>query len=153
MSASRDEDRLLDHRYDDIQEYDNPLPGWWTLVLWATIVWGVAYWFNVPGSVSARGDRQLRRLHRGGRGGVPQPVNTRPDVAALVAMNRRCRRARRRHDDVPDHVRRVPRRGRWRQDRTEPDRRLLASWRLAGRVLATIADGVLEKGMPRGAPP
>lgn len=56
MSPSKDEDRLLDHKYDDIQEYDNPLPGWWTAILWATIVWAVLYFFNfIPGVGSGKG--------------------------------------------------------------------------------------------------
>jgi cytochrome c oxidase cbb3-type subunit 3 len=56
MSEPREEDRLLDHKYDDIQEYDNPLPGWWTLILWGTIVWAVLYFFNfIPGLGSGRG--------------------------------------------------------------------------------------------------
>lgn len=56
MSAPRDEDRLLEHQYDDIQEYDNPLPTWWNLILWATIVWSVLYWLNViPGVGTGKG--------------------------------------------------------------------------------------------------
>lgn len=56
MSAPRDEDRLLEHQYDDIQEYDNPLPTWWNLILWATILWSVLYWLNViPGVGTGKG--------------------------------------------------------------------------------------------------
>jgi len=49
MSASHDEDRLLDHEYDGIQEYDNPMPRWWLYIFWGSIVWAALYWFNVPG--------------------------------------------------------------------------------------------------------
>jgi cytochrome c oxidase cbb3-type subunit 3 len=56
MSAPRDEDRLLEHDYDGIKEYDNPLPGWWRLILWGTIAWGVLYFFNfIPGIGSGHG--------------------------------------------------------------------------------------------------
>ena len=40
---------LLDHEYDGIKEYDNPLPRWWVWTWWATIIFSVLYWFNVPG--------------------------------------------------------------------------------------------------------
>ncbi|MDZ4674905.1 MAG: cbb3-type cytochrome c oxidase N-terminal domain-containing protein [Gemmatimonadota bacterium] len=43
------ESMLLDHEYDGIKEYDNPLPRWWVWTWWATIIFSVLYWFNVPG--------------------------------------------------------------------------------------------------------
>lgn len=39
------EDRLLNHEYDGIQEYDNPMPRWWLWIFYATVVWSVAYYF------------------------------------------------------------------------------------------------------------
>ena len=51
--------QLTDHNYDDIQEYDNPLPGWWTFCFWATIFFCVPYWayyhFGIPGRTIADG--------------------------------------------------------------------------------------------------
>jgi len=40
---AHDEDRLLDHSYDGIQEFDNPLPSWWKWVFWATIGFSAYY--------------------------------------------------------------------------------------------------------------
>jgi cytochrome c oxidase cbb3-type subunit 3 len=42
---------LLEHSYDDIREYDNPLPGWWRAIFWASIVFAAGYWvwFHVAG--------------------------------------------------------------------------------------------------------
>ena len=80
MSRSEDEDRLLDHDYDGIQEYDNPLPRWWVLIFWATIVFSVVYflYFHVglgatardgspsttPTMAAHRGERSRRRARR-----------------------------------------------------------------------------------------
>ena len=36
-------DKLLDHSYDGIQEYDNPLPSWWVLLFWTTIIFSAVY--------------------------------------------------------------------------------------------------------------
>ncbi len=50
------QDHLLDHQYDGIQEYDNPMPAWWVWIFWATIVFSVIYAANViPGVGSGKG--------------------------------------------------------------------------------------------------
>jgi cytochrome c oxidase cbb3-type subunit 3 len=38
------EPTLTDHSYDGIQEYDNPLPGWWKAIFWGSIGFSVLYW-------------------------------------------------------------------------------------------------------------
>ena len=41
--TAADQDSLLDHAYDGIQEYDNPLPRWWLAIFWLTIVFSPLY--------------------------------------------------------------------------------------------------------------
>ncbi len=36
------------HEWDGIRELNNPLPRWWVLVFYATIVWAIAYWVVFP---------------------------------------------------------------------------------------------------------
>ena len=50
-----DPDRLLDHSYDGIQEYDNPLPGWWLAIFWVTIIFSPLYilYFHFGGGMLA----------------------------------------------------------------------------------------------------
>jgi cytochrome c oxidase cbb3-type subunit 3 len=53
MTAPKDEDRLLDHEYDGIREYDNPMPRWWLATLWLTIIFSVLYALNVIPTVGS----------------------------------------------------------------------------------------------------
>ncbi|MDQ1266785.1 MAG: cytochrome c oxidase cbb3-type subunit [Bacteroidota bacterium] len=39
------EDKILEHNYDGIKEYDNPLPPWWTYLFIITIIWSGLYIF------------------------------------------------------------------------------------------------------------
>lgn len=50
-TATDDGAKLLEHAYDGIHEYDNPLPGWWRTIFWLTIVFAAGYWvwFHVAG--------------------------------------------------------------------------------------------------------
>ncbi len=44
---SKDKDApLLDHEYDGIQELDNPLPMWWLVTFFVTIIFGFNYWIH-----------------------------------------------------------------------------------------------------------
>lgn len=36
------------HEWDGIKELDSPLPRWWLMVFYASIVWGIAYWVAYP---------------------------------------------------------------------------------------------------------
>ena len=40
---------VLDHEYDGIREYDNPLPRWWVYLFYASIAWAGLYALNLPG--------------------------------------------------------------------------------------------------------
>lgn len=42
---TQNEEKLLEHNYDGILEYDNPLPRWWVWLFIITVIWGVAYMF------------------------------------------------------------------------------------------------------------
>lgn len=49
--AAPENARLLDHAYDGIREYDNPLPGWWSLVFGACIAFAFLYlaYYDIAG--------------------------------------------------------------------------------------------------------
>jgi cytochrome c oxidase cbb3-type subunit 3 len=53
--AAMDHDHILDHAYDGIQEYDNPLPRWWLTIFWLTIVFAPLYilYFHFGGGMLA----------------------------------------------------------------------------------------------------
>jgi cytochrome c oxidase cbb3-type subunit 3 len=36
---------VLDHEYDGIKEFDNPMPGWWVATFWASFFFAVGYLF------------------------------------------------------------------------------------------------------------
>ncbi|HET9929555.1 MAG TPA: cbb3-type cytochrome c oxidase N-terminal domain-containing protein, partial [Polyangiaceae bacterium] len=37
---------VLDHEYDGIREYDNPLPRWWVNIFWGSFVFAIGYFFH-----------------------------------------------------------------------------------------------------------
>lgn len=43
MSQDKNDAILTDHQYDGIKEYDNPLPNWWLVTFFGTIIFGFVY--------------------------------------------------------------------------------------------------------------
>ncbi len=52
MTRPGDDRPMMDHSYDGIQEYDNPMPRWWLLLFAVTIVLVPVYYF-APGDIGA----------------------------------------------------------------------------------------------------
>lgn len=80
---------LLDHEYDGIQEYDNPLPRWWLWIFYATILYSVLYWFNVPGIGIGRGriaDYQATMAAADARAAALAAQRIGPTDASLLAL-------------------------------------------------------------------
>ena len=46
MNDDKNKEQLTDHEYDGIREYDNPLPNWWLMTFWATVMFGAIYWLH-----------------------------------------------------------------------------------------------------------
>lgn len=42
--STQEQDILTDHAYDGIQEYDNPMPGWWVWSFIISILFAFPYW-------------------------------------------------------------------------------------------------------------
>jgi len=73
--SSKPPEQLTDHAYDGIQEYDNPLPAWWSWLFAATILFAFTYFAIAElsgGQISAQGAydkavaEDLRRQMAGG---------------------------------------------------------------------------------------
>ncbi len=47
-------DKLSDHSYDGIQEYDNPMPGWWVALFAASIVFAIGYFVYYESGIPER---------------------------------------------------------------------------------------------------
>jgi cytochrome c oxidase cbb3-type subunit 3 len=90
VSNEPNEQRLLDDEYDGIQEYDNPMPGWWVWIFWATIVFSALYWLNVPGVGPGKGrianyEREVAGAQAKYGSRVPAPGSG-PTDAQLIAF-------------------------------------------------------------------
>lgn len=48
------------HVYDGIQEYDNPMPGWWLAIFYVTIAWALIYTAGISLGFIDGYDRQLK---------------------------------------------------------------------------------------------
>ncbi len=66
-SEQQSENVLTNHSYDGIQEYDNPLPGWWVWLFVGTVMFSIVYWLyfhhGMPGrSIHDDYDRHAAKI-------------------------------------------------------------------------------------------
>jgi cytochrome c oxidase cbb3-type subunit III len=54
MDDDKEPNALLHHTYDGIEEYDNPLPGWWSALFFATFVFSISYLMYYHSGVEGR---------------------------------------------------------------------------------------------------
>jgi cytochrome c oxidase cbb3-type subunit 3 len=148
--SDQDTNRLMDHSYDGIQEYDNPMPRWWVTIFWLTIVFSILYALNVPGVGVGKGriaeyeaamaKAELARQEREPAGGPSSEelagMVARPDVVAegktvFVTYCAACHR-----EDGGGLI----------GPNLTDDAWIHGG--LVQEIRKTVADGVLEKGMP-----
>jgi cytochrome c oxidase cbb3-type subunit 3 len=152
MSEPTNEDRLLDHEYDGIREYDNPMPRWWVWLFVGTVVFAALYWLNLPGIGSGRGriasyERELASARAKFGSRVPAAGGGPTDAQLLAFARDPAKREQGRRvfegNCVPCH--RADGGGLIGPNLTDD------YWLHGGRptqVLHTISAGVLDKGMP-----
>lgn len=54
------DDKLTNHDYDGIKEYDNPLPSWWTITFLGTIIFSFIYWIHYEIAGGPNLDQELQ---------------------------------------------------------------------------------------------
>lgn len=88
METDPRDDNLLDHNYDGIQEYDNPMPRWWVWIFWATIAFAVLYYFDFTGRIRGPGNvREYEAQLSDAARRWPTPAET-VDPSALAVLAR-----------------------------------------------------------------
>jgi cytochrome c oxidase cbb3-type subunit 3 len=145
--SDNDRDRLMSHGYDGIQEYDNPLPGWWVWIFWVTIVFSLVYWAYYqlgPGpSIVAQYEEEMKAVAER----QPKTLASAMTDASLVALEKDASVMAKAKDIFATRC--APCHGDRGQGIVGPN---LADeyWMHGGRlteIYKTISEGVPEKGM------
>jgi cytochrome c oxidase cbb3-type subunit 3 len=78
--------RLIDHEYDGIREYDNPMPRWWLLTFAGTVIFSVVYLFNIGPVGNGKGRIAQYESEVAAAAALMPPTPTSIDPAQLLAM-------------------------------------------------------------------
>jgi cytochrome c oxidase cbb3-type subunit III len=91
-AAPDNEPLLLQHDYDGIREYDNPLPGWWKGIFLVSIVWAIAYWIWFHGGGPGKSDheeyREALAIHDRQRAAISAREQAMVDEGFLTSLTR-----------------------------------------------------------------
>ena len=57
--SNNEDPNLMSHNYDGIQELDNPMPSWWLITFFCTIIFATLYFFHYQVSHLSSSDKEL----------------------------------------------------------------------------------------------
>lgn len=86
MSDGLDQE-LKNHEYDGIKEYDNPLPNWWLVTFFGTIIFAFIYWvhYEIAGGPTLDQELELAMADLKSRqGSVASKAESESDLEALM---------------------------------------------------------------------
>ena len=63
IQSQPDDAEVTGHVYDGIQEFDNPLPGWWTFLFWFSVVFAPVYYFFFHCGIEGRSIHEQYNAH------------------------------------------------------------------------------------------
>jgi cytochrome c oxidase cbb3-type subunit 3 len=145
-----EKDRILEHDYDGIREYDNPLPGWWVLVFYVCVAWAAGYaaWsFGSAGQKSRQADFAALDSRLQQKMAAATPVDDATVEASLRAIAKDPSRIAQGKELFATRC--MPCHGASGEGIVGPnltDDFVLHGWRLAD-MHRVVTDGVPEKGM------
>lgn len=76
LASTSESNKLLEHEYDGIREYDNPTPGWWHLIFLGSVVFSIFYFifwhfspvgWSVEDAWQAHQTKETRKIFAAGR--------------------------------------------------------------------------------------
>lgn len=79
--SNKVEDKLLDHDFDGIQEFDNPLPPWWVGLFILTIVYSVFYifYYHISGYGPSQREEYLDEINKYKEAKIAKEANSSPE--------------------------------------------------------------------------
>jgi cytochrome c oxidase cbb3-type subunit 3 len=78
------QDRLMDHNYDGIEEYDNPMPRWWVWIFYITIIYSILYSINLlPGLGLGVGKGRIANYERDVAAAEAKAAASRPPIESM----------------------------------------------------------------------
>ncbi|MCB0391998.1 MAG: c-type cytochrome [Bdellovibrionales bacterium] len=151
MDKIKDDPYLMDHNYDGIQELDNPMPTWWLITFFVTIVFAGIYYFHYELSQITSSDIELKQelaeveaLRNAAQASEPKMEAT--DLNALVSDTNAIAAGKKQYD-----LRCAACHGPAGGGGIGPN--LTDDWWIHGKgsiqdIHGIVANGVLDKGMP-----
>ena len=81
------QDEVLNHDYDGIQEYNNPLPGWWLATFFGTIIFAAIYYihYEIAGGPTLQQElKAAMAVVESQKTAAPQKVESEDELAAVM---------------------------------------------------------------------